>query len=235
MSSAEVTIHLSATVVSIHPVTEHVYELYLRPAEELQYRPGQWVSIQIPVEGKRPAKRAYSMVTPARADGLIQLIFDLVPGGLGSSYLSKREPGDEVTLINLMGNFTLGEERPKEFIFLARYTGIVPVFALLKQLESEKYRGSIQLLYSSPCEREAFYREELSGLELEQLKIEWMALDQRDEEFPEVEWMMERLQGASPEESHVYLCGIGDMIRPLRRQLLEQAWPRAHMKAERFN
>ena len=233
--SAEVTIKISATVVSNRSITEHVFELYLQPDEELQYKPGQWVSIQIPVEGKRPAKRAYSMITPMRPDGVIHLIFDLVPDGLGSSYLSKLEPGERVEIINLMGNFILGDERPEAFIFFARYTGVVPVFALLKQLELEGYDGSILLVYSSPCEAEVFYREELSRLELKQLKIEPILLDQETAELPEAEWMDRCLNKPPAEKTQIYICGVGEVVKPLRKQVLDFEWPRTQMKAERFN
>ena len=226
---------ISATVVSNQPITEHVFELSLRPDEELQYKPGQWVSIQIPIEGKRPAKRAYSMITPMRADGIIHLIFDLVPGGLGSSYLSTLEPGERVELINLMGNFTLGDERPDAFVFFARYTGLVPIFALLKQLEMERYSGPILLVYSSPCEGEVFYREELSRLELKQLEIESILLDQEAAEIPEAEWMNRCLNQPPAEKTQIYICGVGEVVKALRKQVLDFDWPRTQMKAERFN
>ena len=135
----------------------------------------------------------------------------------------------------MMGNFVLDEERPEELVFFARYTGFVPVFAILKQLESEEYNGRVLLIYISPSASEVFYREELEKLALEKLEIETISLDQEEDDFPEVARMERCLKETSAETAHIYICGVGNMVKPLRKQILDSGWPRTQMKAERFN
>ena len=112
---------MKATVTHLEHITEHVFELMLKPAEPLSYEPGQWLSLGLPVGPKPPTKRVYSMASPMRADHQLQLIFDHVHDGIGSTYLAGLKPGDQVEIINSMGNFILPDERPNHLLFIARY------------------------------------------------------------------------------------------------------------------
>ncbi|MEE2757999.1 MAG: FAD-dependent oxidoreductase [Myxococcota bacterium] len=226
--------NISATVCLIQPLTEHVFELYLQPEREIQYQPGQWVSIKIPIESRRPMKRVYSMAGPMRSDGKIHLVFDVVPGGIGTGYLSSLQPDDRVEIVNSMGNFVLDELRPKNLVFFARYTGLIPILAMLKALEAEKYRGRVSLYYSSPCASEVLFRETLTGLDLD-MHCEFILLDEHSSDLPELSTLTQVLSDASSDSTQVYICGVGQMVKPLRKHVLDLGWPRGTWKTERYN
>ncbi|HET8580464.1 MAG TPA: FAD-binding oxidoreductase, partial [Nitrospiraceae bacterium] len=79
-----------AQVVSVRSLSPTVRELVLSPLErKIFFRPGQWVSLQLPVGEHPPLVRAYSMAEPEASSGHLVLALDHVPNGVGSGYLFK--------------------------------------------------------------------------------------------------------------------------------------------------
>ena len=89
-----------AEIVSLTTLTPHTTELVLRPIEHpLSFKPGQWISLQLPVGDHPPLNRAYSLAEPPSSTGHLTLVFDHVPGGKGSGYLSSLKPGDRIPTV----------------------------------------------------------------------------------------------------------------------------------------
>ena len=97
-----------ATVLSVIDLTPHVRQLVVLPkTQKISFRPGQWVSLQLPVGPRPPLNRAYSMAASASPTGELTLVFDRVPEGLGSSHLYQLKAGDELFLSGPYGHFVL--------------------------------------------------------------------------------------------------------------------------------
>src|SRR5688572_23163284 len=98
----------TTTVREVREIAPHVREIVLEPPpERVEFRPGQWLSLHLPVGEKPPLVRAYTLAAPPAEDGSLVLCLDHVPGGLGSGYLFGLQPGDPVTLAGTLGNFVL--------------------------------------------------------------------------------------------------------------------------------
>ena len=98
----------SATVLSATDLTPNVRQLVILPKEQpITFKPGQWVSLKLPVGTRPPLNRAYSMAAPSTASGELTLIFDRVVDGLGTTYLFQLKAGDELSLSGPFGNFVL--------------------------------------------------------------------------------------------------------------------------------
>ncbi len=99
-----------------------VRELILMPLEsKISFKPGQWVSLKLPVGERPPLTRAYSMAEPESSSGELVLSFDRVPGGLGSGYLSSVKGGDELILAGPYGNFTVPRPLTVDLVLAARH------------------------------------------------------------------------------------------------------------------
>lgn len=76
----------AAEVVRAHDLTHDVRELDLRlisPAT-LDFQPGQFISFEIPVEGRpHPMTRAYSIASPPSQRNILTLVFNRVDHGPG--------------------------------------------------------------------------------------------------------------------------------------------------------
>ncbi len=154
-----------ARVVGLRRLSPTVRELVLFPLEsKISFVPGQFVSLKLPVGERPPLTRAYSMAEPESSAGNVVLAFDLVPGGLGSGYLATLKEGDGVMLAGPYGNFVLPPSSTMNLVFVARYTGIVPVRCMLGHLFAGPTARQVTLIYGSPARAERIYHDEFNEL-----------------------------------------------------------------------
>jgi ferredoxin-NADP reductase len=175
------------------------------------------------------------MASPMRDDGTIRLVFDQVSAGLGSTYLSNLTPGETLNIISCMGNFVLPSDLQDNVLFIARYTGIVPILAMLTHLDTLGFSGRVHLIYSSPTREEVFFEDELSALSLPHLTTEFLCLDAESEERPEEECAAKWAQEIGVDTIRTFICGVSEMVRPVRKALLELGMEKAQIRSERFN
>jgi ferredoxin-NADP reductase len=153
---------MTATVTEARFLSPHVREIVLAPAAPLDFVPGQWLSLRLPVGEHPPLIRAYTLALPPAPDGRLVLCFDRVEGGLGSEYLWGIAPGASVEFSGPMGNFVLSDG-PENRLFAARFTGIVPFRAMLHQMAEQGAERPVGLIYAA-SEAERVYHEEMTDL-----------------------------------------------------------------------
>jgi ferredoxin-NADP reductase len=228
----------SATVLSVNDLTPHVRQLVLLPvARKIAFQPGQWVSLKLPVGAKPPLNRAYSMAAPGTPSGELTLIFDRVPGGVGSNYLYTLKPGDNTHLSGPYGNFTLPKQLDRELILIARYTGLVPIRCILKQLYAQRQTGSVLLVSVAPAEEELLFHQELLTLAVTHLGFRYLPLVAAGGEQQGVDLtfsMIRPLIEGAPKVIPM-LCGTKGFVRPLRAYFVEAGYDRKEVKTETYN
>ena len=228
----------SATVLSVNDLTPHVRQLVLLPvARKIAFQPGQWVSLKLPVGAKPPLNRAYSMAAPGTPSGELTLIFDRVPGGEGSNYLYTLKPGDDTHLSGPYGNFTLPKQLDRELILIARYTGLVPIRCMLKQLYAQRQTGSVLLVSVAPAEEELLFHQELLTLAVTHLGFRYLPLVAAGGEQQGVDLtfsMIRPLIEGAPKVIPM-LCGTKGYVRPLRAHFVEAGYDRKEVKTETYD
>jgi ferredoxin-NADP reductase len=228
----------SATVLSVNDLTPQVRQLVLLPvARKIAFQPGQWVSLKLPVGAKPPLNRAYSMAAPGTPSGELTVIFDRVPGGLGSNYLYTLKPGDNTHLSGPYGNFTLPKQLDRELILIARYTGLVPIHCMLKQLYAQRQTGSVLLVSVAPAEEELLFHQELLTLAVTHLGFRYLPLVAAGGEQQGVDLtfsMIRPLIEGAPKVIPM-LCGTKGFVRPLRAYFVEAGYDRKEVKTETYD
>lgn len=228
----------SATVLSVNDLTPHVRQLVLLPvARKIAFQPGQWVSLKLPVGVKPPLNRAYSMAAPGTPSGELTLIFDRVPGGVGSNYLYTLKPGDNTHLSGPYGNFTLPKQLDRELILIARYTGLVPIRCMLKQLYAQRQTGSVLLVSVAPAEEELLFHQELLTLAVTHLGFRYLPLVAAGGEQQGVDLtfsMIRPLIEGAPKVIPM-LCGTKGFVRPLRAYFVAAGYDRKAVKTETYD
>jgi ferredoxin-NADP reductase len=228
----------SVTVLSVNDLTPHVRQLVLLPvARKIAFQPGQWVSLKLPVGAKPPLNRAYSMAAPGTPSGELTLIFDRVPGGVGSNYLYTLKPGDDTHLSGPYGNFTLPKQLDRELILIARYTGLVPIRCMLKQLYAQRQTGSVLLVSVAPAEEELLFHQELLTLAVTHLGFRYLPLVAAGGEQQGVDLtfsMIRPLIEGAPKVIPM-LCGTKGFVRPLRAYFVEAGYDRKEVKTETYD
>src|SRR3989441_7257144 len=154
-----------ANVTRARMLSPTVRELVLLPLEsKISFNPGQWVSLKLPVGERPPWTRAYSMAEPESSSGQLVLAFDRVPRGLGSGYLSSVKERDVLILAGPYGSFTVPRPLTVDLVLVARFTGIVPIRCILRELFEGPVSCHVTLIYGSPTQTERIYHDELQEM-----------------------------------------------------------------------
>jgi CDP-4-dehydro-6-deoxyglucose reductase, E3 len=228
----------SATVLSVNDLTPHVRQLVLLPTvQNIAFQPGQWVSLKLPIGERPPLNRAYSMAAPATPSGELTLVLDRVPGGLGSGYLYTVKAGDEVLLSGPHGNFVLPKQLDRELILIARYTGLVPIRCMLKQLYAQRQTAPILLIAVAPAEEELLFHEELLTLAVTHPGFRYLPLVAAGGEQQGVDLTLSMLRPLIEGVPKVMpmLCGTKAFVRPLRAYFVGAGYDRKEIKTETYD
>jgi ferredoxin-NADP reductase len=227
-----------AAVLSVNDLTPHARQLVLLPTvQNIAFQPGQWVSLKLPVGAKPPLNRAYSMAAPGTPSGELTLIFDRVPGGVGSNYLYTLKPGDDTQLSGPYGNFTLPMPLDRELILIARYTGLVPIRCMLKHLYAQRQTATILLIAVAPAEEELLFHQELLTLAVTHPGFRYLPLVAAGGEQQGVDLTLSMLRPLIEGVPKVIpmLCGTKGFVRPLRTYFVKAGYDRKEVKTETYD
>lgn len=126
--------------------------------------PGQYVNLFVEVAGTATS-RPMSISSPRREDGRIELTVRRKPGGFVSARLLELNPGDELTISGVEGDFFYQPVRDgRELVFLAAGSGIAPFAGMLEEV-LERHEGTrAWLLQAEKTEEELIFRSRLDAL-----------------------------------------------------------------------
>ena len=227
-----------ATVLSVTDLTPHVRQLVLQPkTQRILFQPGQWVSLQLPVGAKPPLNRAYSLAEPLSPTGQLTLVFDRVPNGIGSSYLYELKIGDELLLSGPYGNFVLPLSFDRDLLFVGRYTGLVPIHCMLKQLAASGALPQSILITIAPAESEWLYHDELLALAARYPSFRYtpMVVNGTNQEVVEATVKLLRPVVTGRPKVMPLLSGVKGFVRPLRAYFVETGYDRKEVKTETYD
>lgn len=210
----------------------------LPPAAPPVFQAGQWLSLHLPVGERPPLVRAYSLAAPQVPSGELVLCLDRVPGGLGSEYLFSLQPGDIVEYSGPLGNFVMREDAHR-YLWVARYTGIVPFRAMALALRAQEAPPHVHLVYSGASREDLPYGDELQQLAARTADFEVEVLVGADPEaaVEQVVAHLERIGYLAPGDGAPVpmLCGVRQFVRPVRDYLVELGWERRAVRMESYD
>lgn len=134
--------------------------------KRLEFLAGQYVSLKVGDKGER---RSYSIAsTPDNTHGF-SLLAEIVERGVGSNYLQKLEPGDEVDVVGPLGKFVVsqshGDTVSQNLLFVATGSGIVPIWSMINDLLlNKKVLSPIRLHWGMRSEPDLFWMDNLERL-----------------------------------------------------------------------
>jgi NAD(P)H-flavin reductase len=230
----------TTTVQSARSIAPHVREMVLAGTEPpLSWRAGQWIPLHLPVGERPPLIRAYSLAEPPPPDGRMTLVFDAVPEGLGSSYLFGLQRGDEVTFGEPIGHFVLPEPPPEELLFVAHFTGIVPLRCMLHKLDAGGHVPPITLLYGAMERDDLIYHEEFRARAARDPSFRYIPVlheapagwEGETELEPDVLRRVVTTRGTFVP----YVCGLKGFVRACRAYLQELGFDRKEVRVETYD
>ncbi|HWE26893.1 MAG TPA: FAD-binding oxidoreductase [Polyangia bacterium] len=152
-------------LVRATPRADGVIEYVVRTDAPLKFRPGQFVSVRVGIDGDgNPILRSYSIASPPGADA-IALILKLIEGGPGSEFFAHLRPGDRVRFTGPMGFFCLDLAHTGDIVFGVTGVGITPVLPMLSELAARPEHGRIVLYWGNRHAEDLFWLDEFAALQ----------------------------------------------------------------------
>ncbi|HVG01430.1 MAG TPA: FAD-binding oxidoreductase [Nitrospira sp.] len=226
-----------AEVVSLAGLTLHTTELVLRPRKHpISFQAGQWVSLQLPVGEHPPLTRAYSLAEPPSSTGHLTLVFDHVPGGKGSGYLSSLKARDSVAISGPYGRFILPDLYSKNLLLIGRYSGLVPLRCMIRSLIREGPLSCTTLIAQAPSHAEQLYHDEFLSLAESRPSFRYVPLINEDltDCVTTVEEEIRRIT-RNGRDVIPMIAGIKSFARPLRAFFMERGFDRKEVKLETYD
>lgn len=234
-------------IVGIIPITPTVKRFLLKVSDldNFDFKPGQFVMLDLPIESKRTT-RSYSIASAPNGTNIFELVIVLKPDGAGTPYLFDDvlvEVGTPILISQAIGKFTLPEDMnaDEDICFICTGTGIAPFRAMIQQMLKMGDTGRyINLIFGCRYLADVLYKEEFEGLkELMPNFNYWPVLSREGEE----NWRGERgyvhqvyqKLYADGKPATFYICGWKDMIMQARNSLLEMGYDKAKIKFELYD
>ena len=207
--------------------TRH-FKLVFEPNAEFDFEAGQFCNILIPETLEHKAlKRPYSIASSPLWKGTLDLCWKRVKGGLATNYLWTLKEGDKLQIQAPLGRFTLRQPLPKGIIFISTGTGIAPFRAMIHVLLKQNAPCEIWNIFGNRYDEDILYREEFEDLEHAHKNFHNIFTVSRPKAWKgEIEYVQFMLKKhiSNPQDKHIYICGLTNMINDVQTTALEMGF-----------
>ncbi|AKK08093.1 ferredoxin reductase [Corynebacterium testudinoris] len=155
---------LRGKIESVERFPDDTIHLVIRPGwgVPVHFEAGQYIGIGLRVGG-RFTWRSYSLTnSPETRDGLFAITVRAVAKGKLSNHLvGTARPGINVRLAAPAGDFHLTDPMPPKLLFVTAGSGVTPVIAMLRSLESKRQAVDIAVVHSVRKREDLIFEEVL--------------------------------------------------------------------------
>jgi CDP-4-dehydro-6-deoxyglucose reductase, E3 len=219
----------------------HVLTFGLGPAEEFEFRPGQYVTFRLQRDGKS-LPRSYSIYSSPHRRDRISLLIKEVPGGFASPYLCGLSPDSHPTLTALapLGRFVLHDPGDRTVVLVATGVGLAPFLPMLERIREYAPATPTWLVYGNRYLEEVVDRPALERLSLSWPSFHFLPVLSRppsDGSWPgAVGHVEEAVARQFPDLScaDVYLCGATAMVNEMQALALSLHAPKERVFVDRW-
>lgn len=212
---------MTATVTGKRWLGPDVLELRLQPAEPLDYRAGQFITL-LREDG---LARSYSLASVPGLDEALHLHVRVLPQGAMSAWLAWQvEEGATLRLRGPMGRcYYLPGQPERPTLLVGVGTGLAPLWGVARDALHQGHRGPVVLVAASSRPEGFYLSEPLQALRADnpQLHVTQLLREGPDDPSWEVAdlaaWLGAHFQRLVGWE--IFLCGDAQLVRRLQRQV----------------
>lgn len=225
---------ISCHVQSITPLTDHVYQVLLKPSQAFEFAAGQYLNFVMSEDDKRP----FSIASSPGCE-----LIELQIGAFGEDCWAMQvidhiKDNDEVTIEMPGGNAQLRTDSPRPIILLAGGTGFSYIKSILVELVNRNFEQPV-LVYWGLRDPSACYQLEQTQAYVEQLKhgqftpvVEQANANWHGRVGKVHEPLLKDVLSLEPYD--IYMAGRFDMVGFLRNEFIEHGGIKEHMYADAF-
>lgn len=230
---------LPVRVEGMQQLAHDVMQLWLKPPamEPLDYAPGQYINILL----KDGRKRAFSLASAPREDGLLELHIRHVSGGSFTDFVFEHLHEDQrMRIEGPLGRFTLHENRNRPMLLVAGGTGFAPIKAIIEQLIASGFERPLKLFWGVRARRDLYMGALAETWAAEHDNIDFVPV--LSQPLPEDGWQGETgyvheaviRQVRDVADYDIYLCGPPVMVETAGKALVEAGACASDMFSDAF-
>jgi NAD(P)H-flavin reductase len=229
---------MKATVLEFRDIAPEVRHFVFEVAEveQLHFKPGQFVSFNEMLNGKR-ITRPYSIAS-LPGGNRFELCLNLVHEGVFTPHLFEMKPGDSIEMSAPLGFFVV-RDPAKEAVFIATGTGIAPFRAMAPDYLSHPHSKRLTLVFGIRYEPTIYYREDFEALARQHTSFRfWPTLSRADSAWTgRTGHVQAHLLEAIGDrrDLDVYICGLKAMVDGVRGILKELGFDRKQIIFEKYD
>jgi 3-ketosteroid 9alpha-monooxygenase subunit B len=201
-------------------------------ADRFAYRPGQFLTIRVPLPAGGSVARCYSLSSSPHAGDLPTVTIKRAPFGYASNWIADNvAPGSVLDILPPAGTFT-PSSLDRDFLLVAGGSGITPVASILKSSLVAGH-GQIVLIYANASEDSVIFAAELRELQAgapgRLVVLHWLDVLQG---APTVAALRELARPYARFEA--YLCGPDPFLLVVKDALRSLGVAPGQVRTERF-
>ena len=205
--------------------------------ENFSFRAGQYVSISVPIGGKK-IRRPYSIASQPSKKDSIELCVKIIPDGLASNYVRNLKTGDKIELFGPAGKFIVyGDSLKRNIVFVSVGTGITPFVSMIPTLLENGFKNKIILIKGFRYGENILYDKELEGLRKKHSNFGFYNVLSRPEkdDYENKGYVQDFLEKFLPENPDIYICGLSPMINAVKEKCLSLGIPENRIFFEKYD
>lgn len=218
--------------------TRH-FKLVFERGALFDFEPGQFVNAMAESkENGKVIKRPYSIASPPYEKGYIDLVWKRVEGGFMTNYFWKLKKGDTLQVQGPLGRFGIKKPLPRRIVFVATGTGIAPFRSMILQLFKEGTDREVWLIFGNRYETDILYHEEWQALAERYSNFNYVPTVSRPQNWSgEREYVQKMLEKyiPSPQDAHLYICGLTNMINEVQNTALRMGFVKEQIFFEKYD
>lgn len=211
------------------------------------FQAGQYMIFHLPtMESGHPNRRLYSIASAPSQKDTLDFIIELVPGGLGSTYIQKMAVGNAITMQGPAGIFTL-KKSDRDIVMLATGTGIAPMCSMIHEILNPLHKPveqTIHLFWGLKYKKDVYLKKELDTLMDTNPNFQYSICLSRETESPDARCLIGRVtnglqqlfetNNTSGAHFDFYLCGSPHVVEALKTDLINKHIPKDQIYFEKF-
>jgi len=204
--------------------------------KSFSFKAGQFVVVKI----SKSVYRAYSIASIPENLPFWEILVDITPGGPGSRFLKKLNPGETIKTSSAKGNLTLKDDKSNNFIFAATGCGIVSMKPIIEELFAQRSQKKIYLFWGLRYQKDIFSQELLDNWQKDHSNFHYkIILSQSENGWPGKgghvnNYVINLAKNLSFKKTSCYLCGNQKMIEDLKQRLMRIGFPENKIYFEKY-
>ncbi|NEO99962.1 MAG: FHA domain-containing protein [Symploca sp. SIO2E9] len=247
-TKGEITVRCSRVIDQTDDVKTFVF--VAEPAVLFNYQPGQFVTLELPIDGQK-IKRPYSISSTPSRPHTLEITVKRVPTpveipdalpGIASNWLHDNiTVGSQLKLSGPMGKFTHLANPSQKLLLISAGVGITPMISMSRWIYDTAADIDVVFFHSARTPRDIIFRSELELMAAQCSNFQ-LAVTTTGKKRTSA-WLGYRgrlnqsmLQGIAPDfqERTVYVCGPDKFMQEIKSMLEELQFPMQNYYQESF-